>query len=248
MTENNSAEAFPSILPGYTIRESAKVKRMRLKVSLLGEVEVVIPKGFDRNRIAPFVARNEEWLRKTIVRIEAQQASTGEAADTLPDNIVLCAIGEEWRVDYRQTEGRYVAVAEMAHGCLIAHGAIQDKDACKAALRTWVANKARTHLAPSLWQLSAETELPFHAVAVRGQRTRWGSCSSLKVININWKLLFLPPELVRYLFIHELCHTVHLNHSRRYWQLVEKKEPAYKELDAQLRTASRYVPLWVQHP
>lgn len=247
MIENNSAEALPSILPGYTIRESAKVKRMRLKVSLLGKVEVVIPSGFDRNRIAPFVARNEEWLRKAIARIEAQRAGMGEAVDTLPDNIALRAIGEEWRMDYRRTEERYVAVAEMAHGCLIAHGAVHDKAACRAALRTWVANKARFHLAPSLRQLSTEMELPFHTVAVRGQRTRWGSCSSRKVININWKLLFLPPELVRYLFIHELCHTVHLDHSHRYWQLVEKKEPAYKELDAQLRTASRYVPLWVQY-
>lgn len=247
MIENNSAKAFSSIPSGYTIRESAKAKRMRLKVSLLGKVEVVIPKGFDRSRIAPFVARNEEWLRKTIVRIEAQRAGMGETADALPDNVALRAIGEEWRVDYRQTEGRYVTIAERAHGCLSVHGAIKDKDVCKSALRNWMVNKARAHLVPSLRQLSTETELPFHSVAVRGQRTRWGSCSSLKVISINWKLLFLPPELVRYLFIHELCHTVHLNHSRRYWQLVEKKEPAYKELDAQLRTASRYVPLWVQH-
>ncbi len=59
------------------------------------------------------------------------------------------------------------------------------------------------------------------------------------------KLLFLPPELVRYVFVHELCHTVHMNHSREFWRFLAVKEPGYMELDKQLRTAWRLVPAWL---
>jgi hypothetical protein len=57
--------------------------------------------------------------------------------------------------------------------------------------------------------------------------------------------LFLPAELVRYILIHELCHTVHLNHSREFWSLVARFEPRWKSLDAQMNGACKYVPLWV---
>lgn len=248
MSDKYNIKTLASPLPGYSVRESVKVKRMRLKVSLLGDVEVVIPRGFDRRRIAPFVARNEEWLRKTIARIEAQRLSMGEPIDALPETIPLRAIGEEWRVDYCRADARRFSVSELRSGLLTVRGATDDKEACKAALRDWVAGKARTHLVPWLRQVSDEAGLPFRSVAVRGQRTRWGSCSSSKIISINWKLLFLSSAVVRYLFIHELCHTIHLDHSRHYWKLVAEKEPAYKALDEELRKASHAVPLWVQYP
>jgi predicted metal-dependent hydrolase len=56
--------------------------------------------------------------------------------------------------------------------------------------------------------------------------------------------LFLPPRLVRYIMVHELCHTVHLNHSRRYWGLVSRFEPDYAACEAELRRAARHIPLW----
>jgi predicted metal-dependent hydrolase len=105
---------------------------------------------------------------------------------------------------------------------------------------------ARVHLVPWLERVSIETELPYENVTIRGQKTRWGSCSTQKIINLNYRLLFLPPPLVRYLFVHELCHTVHMNHSARYWALVEKKEPHYKALDTELRHAGKFVPGWAK--
>jgi predicted metal-dependent hydrolase len=58
--------------------------------------------------------------------------------------------------------------------------------------------------------------------------------------------LFLPPYLVRYIFIHELCHTVHLNHSADFWNLVAAKEPNYKLYDSELNKGWCYVPEWVE--
>jgi predicted metal-dependent hydrolase len=94
--------------------------------------------------------------------------------------------------------------------------------------------------------VSQEIALPFEQVTVRGQKTLWASCSAKTNISLNYKLLFLPPELVRYVFIHELCHTIHLNHSRRFWALVAEKEPRYKQLDAELNKGWIYIPAWLE--
>ena len=101
-------------------------------------------------------------------------------------------------------------------------------------------------LPPWLEQTGTELGLRYHRCTIRGQKTRWGSCSSRKTISLNYKLLFLPPHLVRYLFVHELCHTRHLNHSARFWGLVQEKEPLYESLEADLTDGSRYVPLWAE--
>lgn len=248
MQEKHTDKTITPAFPTYTIRENPRIKRMRLTVSPLGEVEVVIPAGLDRRCVAPFVARHEEWLRKTVARLRAQHPNLGEVLQSLPARIALPAIGEEWRVEYVETQRARITVTESAPGRLVVAGRTADKSACKAALRRWTAGKARRHLVPWLHRLSTDLGLPFASATVRGQRTRWGSCSSNGTISINWKLLFLPPDVVRYLLIHELCHTVHLNHSPRYWQLVAQKEPAYRVLDSALRRASRHVPYWAQYP
>ena len=124
------------------------------------------------------------------------------------------------------------------------HIHMSDTQCSQNILQKWLTFMAKEHLMDWLVTLSDELELPFNKVIVRAQKTRWGSCSARKTISINRNLLFLPAPLVRYLFIHELCHTVHLNHSARYWSLVGKVEPDYKRLENELRDASRYIPLW----
>lgn len=79
---------------------------------------------------------------------------------------------------------------------------------------------------------------PFEHGQVRIKNTRrsWGSCSGKKNLNFNFRLVHLPPELSDYVVLHELCHTVHLNHSRDFWGLVDHCMPHYRVLRARLRT------------
>jgi predicted metal-dependent hydrolase len=80
---------------------------------------------------------------------------------------------------------------------------------------------------------------------MRLQRTRWGSCSAQRTVSLNAALLLLEPELVRYLMVHELCHLRWLDHSRRYWRLVERFEPDFRALDRRLTEAWRELPAWL---
>jgi len=80
---------------------------------------------------------------------------------------------------------------------------------------------------------------------VRCQRTRWGSCSRLGTISLNVCLLFQPPEVLRYLMIHELSHLRHMNHSPRFWADVARHEPDWRSLDRELLQGWRRVPSWI---
>ncbi|MBD2096096.1 M48 family metallopeptidase [Trichocoleus sp. FACHB-591] len=235
-------------LPNYKVRESHKAKHVNLKISPHHGLEVVVPKGFDHRRIPEILQKKQKWIDKIARQFEAQQEFlTSNAADQGVTEIVLQAIAETWRVEYVPTTDPHVVVTEKPGQQLQVRGAITQKDLCHKALCKWLAHKARTHLVPWLRTVSHKVQLPFEQASVRGQKTRWASCSQNKMISLNYKLLFLPPEVVRYVFVHELCHTIHMNHSSAFWQLVGAKDPNYEQLDAELHNIWRYVPAWVEH-
>jgi len=72
-------------------------------------------------------------------------------------------------------------------------------------------------------------------VAIRNQRTIWGSCSGKGNLNFNYRVLFLPPRLADYVIVHELCHLRELNHSPRFWALVSRAVPDYAACRSELR-------------
>jgi len=72
-------------------------------------------------------------------------------------------------------------------------------------------------------------------IAIKNTKTRWGSCSSKKNLNFNYKIIYLKKELADYLIIHELCHLEELNHSKRFWALVRQTIPNYVKINKELK-------------
>ncbi|MGG6293579.1 M48 family metallopeptidase [Leptolyngbya sp. AN02str] len=240
-----------SALFDYRVRVSPRAKNVSIHVSHHGDVEVVIPNGFDPNHVPDIVKRRQDWIIKTTKRLERdRQAIAPEPISALPERIQLRSVAEEWNVIYQPaTGGETIASSSLTSDRqlqLKLWGATHSPDTCNRVLLRWLRRKAQMSLTPWLRQVSQEVALPHSRTTIRHQKTIWASCSSRKTISLNAKLLFLPSELVRYVFIHELCHTVHLNHSSRFWALVEEKEPNYRALDQELRKGWRYVPGWAE--
>lgn len=80
---------------------------------------------------------------------------------------------------------------------------------------------------------------PVKRITIRNQRSRWGSCSAAGNVNLNYKLIFLPEELLDYVVVHELCHLIELNHSPAFWKLVEDVLPQYRVYQCELRAYER---------
>lgn len=89
-------------------------------------------------------------------------------------------------------------------------------------------NAAKSHFAARVAFYHTYTGGNYTTITVRDQKTRWGSCSSRGTLSFNYRLMFAPPRVLDYVVVHELCHLTHMNHSRDFWNMVERIMPDYK--------------------
>ena len=225
-----------SSLPPYSVRVSSRAKRLQLKVLPPGKVEVVVPKRFNLKGVPAFVAEHQKWLLRHLDKIAARYSTE----PLLPEHIDFPAIDERWQVKY--CRGNCNRVIDEGNG-RITLMSVDERSACRL-LQAWLQQRAKQVLPDWLKQVSEDIGLTFNRVTVRGQKSRWGSCSAQRNINLNRALLFVSPGAVRYLMIHELCHTRHMNHSFQYWRLVAHLMPEYQKYETELRYATRNIPRW----
>jgi len=229
-------------IPGFTVRVSARAKRLSIKVYPRGRVEVVVPKRTSARTVKAFVEENKDWIDRA--RDSFAENYTPESF-MLPRQIHLPTIDSRVIVTYREEVGVQTVRYRFANNILTLSGNTNDEAACVKALKRWLSTVARKAFEPRLRALSLRTETPYEKIHIRLQRTCWGSRSSSGTISLNLCLLFLAPELTRYLMVHELCHGRHMNHSKRFWKLVSRHEHGYRALDRRLGESWRDVPNWL---
>lgn len=223
-----------------SIRESLRARQLIIQVLPPRTVEVVVPKGMRPRTVESFVHEHRDWIR----RAGRELLETYPDLQFRPKTIELQAIDRSVAVHYvasDEARPRFVFDAEgLTLHCVDA--AFSD---APALLRRWLLRLGRAELKPRLKQMGAAMGLVPSSVQIRLQKTRWGSCSSGRVISLNAALLLVPAELMRYLFVHELCHLQHLSHSGRYWALVARHEPDFRQLDRRLADCWKQMPTWL---
>ncbi|MBN1902636.1 M48 family metallopeptidase [Candidatus Sumerlaeota bacterium] len=233
------------LFPDYTLKVSPRARNVWIRVSVEKGIEVVVPRWYNRRGIPELLRKESDWIKQTSKRLKEEENLIRETPVQLPSRIHLRALGEIWQVKYHKTSYPMIRIAHNYNSTLTVSGNIGNQANCREALREWLRRKAEVQMIPWLRRLSVKLRLPFNTASVKGQNTIWASCSRRKNISVNYKLLMIPRELVRYVLIHELCHTVHLNHSNAFWALVERKEPDYLKFDRDLREAWKSLPSWV---
>jgi predicted metal-dependent hydrolase len=232
----------PGPKPGVSVRQSHRAKRLSIKVFPRGRVEVVVPRRTSARAVKAFVEENREWIDRARDSFAANYPPESFA---LPKKIDLPTLGSSISVRYLAGAGVSSVRYRYSKGVLTLSGNTGDEQQCVDALKRWLSGMARRAFEPRLKSLSLLTETPYGKVHIRMQRTCWGSRSSSGTISLNLCLLFLQPELTRYLMVHELCHGRHMNHSKRFWKLVSRFEPDYRALDRRLGESWRNVPNWL---
>ncbi len=226
----------------YTVRESARARRVSLRVVPARGLEIVVPAGRRRALdVARLLHRHRRWIRAALERAAARPPAPPWG---VPGRIVLPAVGRAWSVSVREQPARGVTIRERPDGWLQVSGGVAREADCRRAFQRWLRRQAARHLPPLLQGISQELGRPYAGLGIRCQRARWGSCSRRGRISLNARLMLLAPELVRYVLVHELCHTRELNHQPRFWRLVAAACPAYRALDRALRNAWPALPAW----
>lgn len=123
--------------------------------------------------------------------------------------------------------GARVRMALEGETCALTLPAPGDEDAVRAALKQALSRRALGRIRERLDFYAPRVGVDFGRVAIRDQKSRWGSCSARRNLNFNWKLIMAPPEALDYVVVHELCHLIEFNHSKRFWELVRRQMPEY---------------------
>ena len=115
---------------------------------------------------------------------------------------------------------------------------ILQTDKYEDMVRLWMHSDGGKIFKEKLNDFAKQMNVHFNMVRIKNVKTIWGSCSSKKNLNFNFKLFFLPEALIDYVFVHELAHLKHMNHSKAFWSEVEKQIPDYKKRREELK---RYI-------
>lgn len=231
----------------YRFTHSRRAKYLRLKLSIQGELTVVVPSGVSLKHAQDFVCAQAAWIEQQLPKV----TKLAKVKVTKPDSLSLQFIDENWVLHYQADEStNRIELCEIRspsmsvpQGELLCSGLVDDTELRNKVIGEWLKAKAKQVIPQRLAQLAEQHGFHYRRVSIRGQKTRWGSCSSQKNINLNYKLLFLPEPLVNYVLIHELCHTLELNHSARFWQLVADCDANYQQHDQLLNRYAREIPL-----
>jgi predicted metal-dependent hydrolase len=231
----------------YRIRTSTRARNVRLQLSIREGLTVVAPLDFDLRRIPAIVEKKRRWIEAHLRRFaDISVAVAKRPSAALPETLELPALGESWLIEYRPTNTRVVGVIIDQPGRITIYGAVHDHDACREVLKRWLHRRTREELAPWLAGLAGQVGFKFNEVLIRGQKTRWASCSSKGTISLSFKLLFLERDWVRCVLLHELCHTVFMNHSLRFWALLSGFVPDCRAIHKRMRDGWKRVPVWVE--
>jgi predicted metal-dependent hydrolase len=197
----------------YRIRRSDRARRVRVTVDPHEGVEVVLPRRAREREAAAAVAQLRPWIERRLAEaadLRARLAARGATVPYLDHALAL-----------RPQPGR---TRVHRHGSQLL---VPDGDP-RPALERWYRRVARDEIAPRVARSTAELGVAHGAIAIRGQRTRWGSCSATGTLSFNWRLLLAPESVLDYVVWHEACHLVVMNHSPRFWGLVERHVPDYR--------------------
>jgi predicted metal-dependent hydrolase len=200
------------------LRQSQRAHSIRITVAAGRPVEVVLARGMGESEALAFLLEKRDWLAAKTAELHGRPHN----ALGLDRPGVVWVGGEAIPVERR--EGPKPS-ARLDRGCLLVGG---PKEAAPAAIERWYRREARLHIGEAVHAEARALGVRPGRLSIRDQRTRWGSCSPSGSLSFSWRLLLTPPAVLDYVVVHELCHLEVLDHSRRFWRMVEQARPDWR--------------------
>jgi predicted metal-dependent hydrolase len=207
----------------YQVRRSDRARRVRVTVDATRGVEVVLPRRAPEREAAAAIRELRPWIERRVAELAGARATVAARGATVPYLGRTLALVNDF-------PGR-TRVARRGETLLVPAGSDRTP-----ALERWYRRAARAEIEPRLERACALAGTSYSRLTIRGQRTRWGSCSQRGAMSFNWRLLLAPEAVLDYVIWHEVCHLEVMDHSSRFWRLVASRSPGYREQARWLRT------------
>lgn len=202
---------------------NARAKRLILKVEhSTGEVVVVGPSERSLKKALDFAARERAWIEKSLANVPPR----------IPfgSGTVFPLRGRSTQIVHTPQARRGV-IHDHVLDALFVSG---QQDFMGRRVQDWLKREARIDLAREVVRYVQMIDRPLPKMAVRDTTTRWGSCSASGTLSFSWRLVLAKPDILSYVAAHEVAHLVHMNHSKKYWSLVERLYGPYDRAEAWL--------------
>jgi predicted metal-dependent hydrolase len=199
----------------YTVRRSERARRVRVTVDAARGVEVVLPRRAPEREAAAAVRELGPWIDRRLAELERAREAVAARGDTVPYLGRLLTV---------HGEPRRTRVHRRGDVLLAPTG-----DERLPALERWYRRAARDEIAPRLDRACDAADSVYTRLTIRGQRTRWASCSRGGAMSFNWRLLLAPEAVLDYVVWHEVCHLEVMDHSPRFWALLGRHCPEYRQ-------------------
>ncbi len=228
-----AAKFHPDSLPlkrkDVVFRKHPKAKRYLAKVDKEGNIVLTVPRAGTQRDALAFANENREWLENQRMLALKQLKEAQRDPGLRPGDLVWFR-GEQVELQVEKDWGRPV-LSFAGERVFIADEAMDLSRPLKQFLR----EIAKSEFPEIVHAFAERFGEHVKKVAVRDQKTRWGSCSTSGTISLNWRLVLAAEETRDYVIIHELMHMKRFDHSPEFWALVEKACPAYREHEAWLK-------------
>ncbi len=209
----------------YIIKRSTRAKYVRLEVRQGTGLTVVIPKSYKIGQIPGLLEAKRSWILDKLAK--CGQAQLLSAENKLKNGDVIPYLGRNLEVVRRQNLGNTDSVRLEQNRLVVTLGSASSE--LNLLLEQWYRMQAARLINKSANELSAQLGLSYNQLTIRGQKTRWGSCSHRGNLSFNWRLMMAPEPVIDYVIIHELAHLREMNHSKRFWELVAEHCPRWRK-------------------
>jgi predicted metal-dependent hydrolase len=214
----------------YTLLRSPRARRVRVSVESDGAVRVTLPRRAPKRAADEAVRELAPWIERRRRALARAAAEVARAPGTVP------YLGAELRLVPQPGRTR---AHRRGDDLLVPGGQLRlvpgDDGDVRAAIERWYRRAARAEIAPRLDAAVARAGTAYTRLTIRGQKTRWASCSQSGAMSFNWRLLLAPEPVLDYVVEHEVCHLEVMDHSPRFWRLLESRVPDWRDHAAWLR-------------
>jgi len=210
----------------YTVKRSLRAKHVRLEVRRETGLTVVVPHFYKIGKLPGLLKSKERWISSNLARCSQFKALSAERELRSGDAVPY--LGRDLKLVKRENHSSVGGIT-LEGDRLVVSNELFKNGVLELALEQWYRKEAARLISGRIDELSSQMGISYQRIVIRGQKTRWGSCSHKKNLSFNWKLIMAPEPVVDYVIIHELTHLKEMNHSKRFWELVARYCPRWRE-------------------